>query len=434
MKDLQKRPVYIIDGARTPFIKMHGKPNAWSAADLGVAAGAPLLARQPFQANAIEEVVVGCVGPASDEANIARIIALRLGCGNFVPAWTVQRNCASGLQALESAALDIASGKYDLVLAGGTEAMSRAPLLFRDDMTLWLSDLQLAKGIKNKLLKALQFKPRYLSPVFALLNALTDPIVNLSMGQTAENLVAKFGITRDEQDAYAMQSHQRAVFANQNGYMNEIVPLFDWQGKVFTMDNGIRADSSMQKLSSLKPVFDRNLGSVTAGNSSQISDGAAFLLLASEESVKKHKLPVMGKIIDTAWAALDPAYMGMGPVHAIHKLLNANQLSMEEIDFWEINEAFSAQVLANIKCLQDEGYLKENLNASEPKGNISNDKLNVDGGSIAIGHPVGASGARLVLHLLHILKRNNARRGVASLCIGGGQGGAMLIESVSEVL
>lgn len=406
--------VYVVDGLRTPFIKASVKPNPLSAADLAVAAAGPLLARQPFNPDVIDEVIAGCVAPAADEVNIARIIALRAGCGIHVPAFTVQRNCASGLQALDSGVLNIRSGKSELVLAGGTECMSRAPLLYPHEMTAFLAGLRASKGLLNQLKALLQFRPSFLKPILSLVKGLSDPIVNLSMGQTAENLVYEFGLTREALDAFSVQSHDRASSAQKNGYFEEITPLFDWQGGVIESDNGVREGSTVEKLASLKPVFDKPFGSVTAGNSSQVTDGAAFLILASEAAVKKYHLPVLGKIIDCAWAALDPAVMGLGPVYAIQKLLEEQALSFDDIDYWEMNEAFAAQMLACLASLKS----------------IPPERLNVDGGAIAIGHPVGATGARLILHLLHVLKRNKAKRGVASLCIGGGQGGAMLIERV----
>lgn len=415
----KKRAVYIVDGLRTPFIKAGAKPNPFSAADLAVAAAGPLLARQPFQPDAIDEVIVGCVGPAVDEANIARIIALRLGCGDLVPAWTVQRNCASGLQALDSAAARILTGDCDLVLAGGTECMSRAPLLYQNALLEWLADFKMSQNFSAKCRVAAQFRPHFLKPVISLLKGLSDSVVNLSMGQTAENLAYQYDISREAADEFSVNSHLRAVHARDKHYLAEMTPLFDWKGHVMNADNGIRDHSSVDKLALLKPVFDKGFGRVTAGNSSQITDGAAFLLLASEAAVKEYDLPVLGKIIETAWVALDPAVMGLGPVYAIQKLLAAQHLSTKDIQYWEINEAFAAQVLA---CLKELG-----------EGSIPMDRLNIDGGAIAMGHPVGASGARLVLHLLHVLKRNHANRGVASLCIGGGQGGAMLVEQISEV-
>jgi acetyl-CoA C-acetyltransferase len=424
------RPVYIIDGSRTPFIKALLKPNAWSAADLGVAAAAPLLLRQPFKPQDIDEVIVGCVGPGPDEANIARIIALRLGCGHGVKAWTVQRNCASGLQAIDTAANNIAIGRHHLILAGGTECMSRASLLFQPEMVEWLAEMQSAKGILEKIALFGRFRPHFLKPVIGLLKGLTDPIVNMTMGQTAEKLVDKFNISRLAMDTYAMRSHHLAIQAHEKGYFNEITPLFDWLGNVIDFDSGVRSDSSLEKLAKLKPVFDKPFGQVTAGNSSQITDGAAFVLLASEEAVRQHNLPVLGKIIHTSWAALDPSLMGLGPVHAIAALLSKAQLKMEDIDYWEINEAFAAQVIACQEAMQDGSYCRDELGLDRPLGTIDLNRLNVDGGAIATGHPVGASGARLVLHLLEVLKRNKANKGIASLCIGGGQGGAMLLERV----
>lgn len=423
--------VYIVDGQRTPFIKALGKPNPLSASDLAVAAAGPLLARQPFKPEAIDEVITGCVGPSADEVNIARLIALRLGCGDQVMGWTVQRNCASGLQALDCAARDIASGRHDLVLAGGTESMSRAPLLFSEAMVAWLANLRMSKTFGKKLKTMLEFRPQFLVPIIGLLKGLTDPFVNLTMGQTAEKLAFQFDISREDMDRFAVLSHERAQLAQEKGYLNEVTPLYDWRGGVIEQDNGVRKDSSVERLAKLKPVFDKPFGNVTAGNSSQVTDGAAFLLLASESAIKEYHLPVLGKIVDTAWAALDPSVMGLGPVHAIASLLSTHHLSLQDIDYWEINEAFAAQVLACLKAMESQEYCHR-LGLMNALGTLDINRLNVDGGSIALGHPVGASGARLVLHLLQVLKRTKTNRGIASLCIGGGQGGAMLVERVGE--
>ncbi len=423
-----KNTVYIVDGLRTPFIKVQGGPNPLSASDLAVTAARVLLARQSFKPEVIEEVIVGCASPAPDEMNIARLIALRLGCGDKCLGWTVQRNCASGLQAIDCASQDIASGRHDIVLAGGTECMSRAPLIFNDAMVEWLANFKMSRTFFKKIKALMQFRPQFIIPVIGLLKGLTDPYVNLSMGQTAENLGYQFNISREEMDALALSSHERALFAQEQGYFNEITPLCDWQGGIVEFDNGVRLDSSLEKLAKLKPAFDKPFGNVTAGNSSPVTDGAAFLILASEAAVKRYNLTVLGKIVETTWAALDPAVMGLGPVHAITKLLSAQQLSIQDIDYWEINEAFAVQVLACLKAMNDQDYCQTRLGLSHALGTIDIKRLNVDGGAIAVGHPVGASGARLVLHLLQVLKRHNAKRGIASLCIGGGQGGAMLLE------
>jgi acetyl-CoA C-acetyltransferase len=427
------KDVYVVDGCRTPFLKAHGRPGPFTGSDLAFAAGRALLARQPFKPADLDEVIIGCVIPTPNEANISRVVALRLGCGWCMPAWTVQRNCASGMQALDSAALNIATGRSQLVLAGGTEAMSHAPLQFNHDMVNWLADLRSAKKLKRKLKTISRFRPSFLKPVIALLCGLTDPIVGLNMGETAEVLAHHFEISREDMDAYSVESHRRLADAQDRGFLGEIEAIYDIKGNYYDHDEGLHRSTSTRILGGLKPVFDRGVGKVTAGNSSQITDGACLLILAGKEAVEEYDLPVMGRIVDSSWAALDPSEMGLGPVHAVPPLLKANRLKPEDIEYWEINEAFAAQVLSCLRAWEDKDYCRNILGLGSAFGSIDRDRLNVDGGAVSLGHPVGASGARIVLHLLHILKRNNAKRGVATLCIGGGQGGAMLIERDEEV-
>jgi acetyl-CoA C-acetyltransferase len=415
-----KREVYIVDGARTPFLKAKGKPGTLSASDLAVNVGRELLARQPFSPEDIDEVVVGCMIPSPDEANIARVIALRLGCGKTVPAFTVQRNCASGMQALDSAVKDIQDGRCNLVLAGGTEAMSRAPVLFNQKMVNWLAGLWSAKTFGQKFQQWFRFRPSNLAPEISLLSGLRDPLYNLSMGQTAENIAYHFNITRE-------------ALAQDENYFTDVFTAYDYNGDFYSVDDGVRRDTSMEKLASLKPIFDKKFGNVTAGNSSQVTDGAAMLLLANKETVKKYKLPVLARIVDTEWAGVDPTEMGLGPVYSTAALMKRNHLKKDDIDYWELNEAFAAQVLGCLAAWESDDYCRKNLGLDEAFGHIDSARLNVDGGAIALGHPVGASGARIVLRLTEILKRKEAKRGVATICIGGGQGGAMLIENVSEV-
>jgi len=272
----------------------------------------------------------------------------------------------------------------------------------------------------------------YFKPIIGLLRGLTDPVVGLSMGQTAEIIANRFGIDRDMMDSYAMRSHQRLSNAIDLGWLKEIETVYDTDGNFYQEDDGLRRDSNMEKLAKLKPVFDRPFGNVTAGNSAQVTDGAAWLVLANESVVKQYDLPVLGKIVESEWAGLDPSQMGLGPVHAMTPILKRNKLKLEDVDYWEINEAFAAQVLANIEAWKDGAYCRDELHLRSALGELDQDKVNVDGGGVSIGHPVGASGARIVLHLLHVLERNNAQRGIASLCIGGGQGGAMLVERATE--
>ena len=422
------RPVFVVDGSRTPFLRARGKPGPFHASDLAFQAGRTLLYRQPFTPRDLDQVILGCVMPGPHEVNIARVVALRLGCEKSVPAWTVQRNCASGLQAIDSAAQDIASGRSQLVLAGGTESMSHAPLLFGNAMVAWLGAFNAARTATDKAKTLAAFRPAFLKPVIGLLCGLTDPIVSLNMGQTAEILAHRFAISREQMDAYALRSHQRLDQAQQNGHLEEIEVIYDHQGKFYAADDGLRADSSMDKLAGLKPVFDKPFGKVTAGNSAQITDGAAWLLLASEQAVSKYELPVLGRIVDSQWAGLDPSQMGLGPVHAMAPILKRHHFDSGDIDNWEINEAFATQVQACLNAWQDDTYCQQELGLDGAFSAIDEQRLNVDGGGVALGHPVGASGARIVLHALKTLQRSAQKRAIASLCIGGGQGGAMLIE------
>ncbi len=420
--------VYVIDGARTPFLKAKGKPGPFSGADLAVGCGRPLLARQKFAPTAFDEVIVGAAMPSADEANIGRVVALRLGCGDKVPAWTVMRNCASGMQALDSACMNILAGRANLVLAGGTDAMSHAPLLFGPAMVNWLSDWYAAKSFGQRAGVAVKFRPAYLAPVIAILKGLTDPIVKLSMGQTAEIVAKRFGIARLMMDAFAAESHTKVLAARVAGHYGEIEALIDGKGNVYAEDDGVRTDSTPERLAKLRPVFDKIYGSVTAGNSSQVTDGAAMLILASEAAVIKHDLKPLGAIVDSQWSALDPSEMGLGPVHAITPMLQRHGLGLNDLDALEINEAFAAQALGCLAAWESGAYCREKLGLDKAFGKMDRAKFNIDGGAIAIGHPIGASGARVVLHALKILERTGGKRAAASLCIGGGQGGAMLLE------
>jgi acetyl-CoA C-acetyltransferase len=429
------KPIYVIDGARTPFLKSQNRPGPFAASDLATQAGRALLIRQPFRPDALDEVILGCAAPSVDEVNIGRVAALRMGTGQKVPGWTVMRNCASGMQAVDSGISNILAGRSQLVLAGGVDALSRAPLLYAEKMVHWFSDMAAARsaGQRAALFARLPLKS-LLAPVVGIMKGLTDPMVGLLMGQTAENLAHRFGITREQQDAFALKSHQRVMKAQDEGRLapggGELEALYDRDGNAYTLDDGVRRNASMENLKKLRPFFDRKYGSVTPGNSSQITDGAAWLLLACEQAVERHRLQPIGRIVDSQWAGLDPAQMGLGPVHAATPILKRHGLGLNDLDYWEINEAFAAQVLGCLAAWQDEKFCKEELGLDGALGSVDQDRLNVEGGAIALGHPVGASGTRIVLHLLKVLKRNHAKRGIATICIGGGLGGAMLVETV----
>ena len=429
------KPIYVIDGARTPFLKAKNHPGVFSAGDLATQAGRLLLARQKFAPTELDEVIVGCAAPSVDEVNIGRVVALRMGCGVKVPGWTVMRNCASGMQALDSGINNILAGRSNLVLAGGVDALSRAPLLYSEKMVLWFSNLAFSRSTSEKLSAFAKLPLKsLLTPVITIMKGLTDPMVGLLMGQTAENLAYRFGISRAQMDAFSVRSHQRVTRAQDAGHLaaggGELEALYDKDGNAFTLDDGVRRDSSMENLAKLKPFFDRKYGNVTPGNSSQITDGGAWLILASEEAVKRHDLNPIGRILDSEWAGLDPAQMGLGPVHAATPILRRHGLKLDGVDYWEINEAFAAQVLGCLAAWRDEKYCREELGLDGAMGAMDEEKLNVDGGAVALGHAVGASGARIVLHLIRQLKRKNAKRGMASICIGGGLGGAMLVEAL----
>lgn len=424
-------PIYIVDGARTPFLKSRNRPGPFAASDLATAAGRGLLLRQRFEAMDIDEVILGCAAPSVDEVNIARVAALRMGCGKKVPAWTVMRNCASGMQAIDSAINNIRAGRSDLVLAGGVDALSRVPLLYSDEMVLWLSNWYAAKTMSAKAALAVRFRPSYLAPVVGLMKGLTDPVEGLLMGQTAENVAYKFGITRAEMDAYAARSHARVLAAQRAGhFVREIIPVFDASGELYAADDGVREDSTPENLAKLKPFFDRKYGNVTAGNSSQVTDGGVWMIIASQRAVERHGLTPRGRIVDSEWAGVDPALMGLGPVHAVTPVLLRHGLGLNDLDAWEINEAFSAQVLGCLRAWESDDYCRTELGLPGALGRLDEERLNKDGGAIAIGHPVGASGTRVVLHLLEVLEREGGRRGMAAICIGGGLGGAMLVERV----
>src|SRR4029077_8227728 len=412
---VERRPVYIVDGSRTPFIKARGKPGPFTPVDLAVQCGRPLLARQPFGPDAFDQVILGCVNVIADEMNPARVAALRLGMGEAMVAFTVQINCGSGMQSIDTAYRYIREGVSDLILAGGSEALSYAPLVWPQQGVRWFAGLATAKGILAKLAAIAKARPAYFKPIIGLERGLTDPITELNMGQTAEVVGHLFGITREQSDAYAVESHKRLASAQEKGFLKgEGETAFARDGKFYDHDDGVRPDSTPEKLAGLKPGFERPWGLVTAGNSSQITDGASCVILASEEAVKKHGLNPKAVIVDSHWAALDPSIMGLGPVLSATELLKRHNLLLGDIETWELNEAFATQVLGCLAAWNDEKFCREILGLDGAAGQIDQSKMNVDGGAISLGHPVGCSGNRIVLHLVNAMKRLGTRRGIAT--------------------
>jgi acetyl-CoA C-acetyltransferase len=427
----QSQRVFLVDGARTPFLKARGIPGPFTPVDLAVQCGRPLLARQPFARTAFDLVILGCVNVMADEMNPARVAALRLGLGERMVAFTMQINCGSGMQSIDTAYRYIRSGSHDMILAGGAEALSHTPLILRQSATEWLGRFNAARSPVDKVRAMAGIKPGFFKPVIGLERGLTDPITELGMGQTAEILAHRFGIDRRAADTYAMESHHRLDAAQRDGTLKgEVLPAFGPDGTVYDHDDGVRPDSDLEGLAKPKPVFEKPYGKVTAGNSSQITDGASWVIVASEKAVNAHGLEPLAEITDSEWAGLDPAVMGLGPVMAATPIAQRHGFGVNDIDLWELNEAFAAQVLACLAAWNDPAFCREVLGYDAAFGQIERDRLNVDGGAIALGHPVGTSGNRIVLHLVNAMKKRGAKRGIATECIGGGLGGAMLLEAV----
>jgi len=425
----EKEPerIAIVGGIRTPFCKSGGVLKDLEADDLGAFAVKELLALFPVELEAIDNFIFGNVIQPPKLANIARIVAVKAGVPIATPAYTVNRNCASGLEAITSAYDSIRLNKSSIVIAGGTESMSNFPVLVNKKYKEFLIALSKAKDFKQKFSILLSFRPSFFAPEMP---EIADPLCGLSMGQTAENLSKDFYITRKEQDEYAFLSQQRAAKAIQDGLFAQEtipVPIPPKNEKMQVADEGPRA-TTLEGLSKLKPAFEKYAGTVTAGNSSQTTDGAAALMLMRESEAKRRGFTPLGYIRDYAYAGLSPDRMGLGPAFATAKLLKQTGLKLADFDLIEINEAFAAQVIAVKRAFESKAYSEKHLGFSEPVGTLDLEKVNVNGGAIALGHPLGASGARLVLTLLKELNRRKKNLGLATLCIGGGQGGALAVE------
>jgi acetyl-CoA acetyltransferase family protein len=416
----------IVDGIRTPFCKMGTELALLGADELGRIAVSALITRTGIDPALIDEVIFGCVAQPADAMNIARVIALRAGIPKSVPAFTVHRNCASGFEAVTQAQEKLRAGRGSIFVVGGTESMSNIPLLFNSPAMKKFGKLARARTFLERFKALAVFRPSDFKPRIGLQLGLTDPVCGLNMGETAEVLAREFEITRGAQDEFSLQSHRRAAAARDK-LAGEICPVF-LNDDAVTKDNGIRENQSQEALAKLKPQFDRKNGTVTAGNASQITDGAVALLVMGEQRAKELGLAPLGILVGYAYAGCDPARMGLGPVFAIARAGEQTTLTLADADLIEINEAFAAQVLAVIQCAASEEFARKHLHREKPLGEISPDKLNVNGGAIALGHPVGATGARLVLTALKELKRRKAKRALVSLCVGGGQGAALWLE------
>ena len=418
----------IIEGVRTPFSKMGTDLARLGPEELGRIAVNALLTKTGLNPALIDEVIFGCVGQPADAANVARVIALRAGIPEHVPAFTVHRNCASGCEAVTQAYEKMLAGRGEIFVVGGTESMSQVPLLYTHQAAAKFAKLARAKSIGQRLGAMLSFRPADFKPRIGLQLGLTDPVCGLNMGETAEILAREYGVTRDKQDAFALESHARAVAAREK-LEEEICPIYPPSTKaVVSGDNGPRKEQTIAALTKLKPVFDRKNGTVTAGNSSQITDGAVALLVMSEMKAAELGMTPIGAMTGYAYAGCDPQRMGLGPVYAIAEAERRTGITLDHADLVEINEAFAAQVIACLACLKSDEFAQKYLKRDHHVGKIPKDVLNVNGGAIALGHPVGATGARLILSSLKELNRRQGKRALISLCVGGGQGAAIWLE------
>jgi acetyl-CoA acyltransferase len=424
------RDVVLIDGYRTPFAKAGTSLARVPARELGRVAVSETLARHGVDPRDVDDVIIGNVAGPSDSQNIARVIALLAGIPKQVPAVTVHRNCASGMESIAQAYERIAAGQADLIVAGGTESMSTIPLYVSDGMTRVFERAMRAKSPLQKMAAFASARPKDFAPRVALVEGLMDPISGLNMGETAEVLAREFGISREAQDDFALLSHRRAVAAQEAGRLGEeIVPVFAPPYKeVVAEDVGPRKTQSLEALAKLKPYFDRRYGTVTPGNACPITDGAAAIVVASAEKARSLGLLPAGRIRGYAFVGLDPERMGLGPAHATPAALQRAGVRFSDLGLIEMNEAFAAQVIANEIAMGSAAYAREKLGLDAPVGDVDRSILNVNGGAIALGHPVGVSGTRLVLTLLREMRRRDVPLGLATLCVGGGQGAAFVLE------
>ena len=424
------KEVVIIDGFRTPYAKAGTVFKDVHPVDLGAAISREVLARTGVGPNQIDEVIVGNAGMPADAANIARVIALRAGIPQGTPAYSVQRNCASGMQAVASAYTQILAGMSEVVLAGGVESMSSFDYYISRKLRNAITTVQRSRTLAARIRAILSLRPRDFVPVVGLVQGLTDPVSGLIMGETAEVLVRDFGISRREQDELALTSHQRWTAANGLGkFRNEVVPFYvPPRFEAVEEDVGPRKNQTLEALAKLSPYFDKRSGTVTAGNSSPITDGAAAAVIMSAERARALGLRPLGMIKAVAFAGFDPSRMGISPLYATHKVLKIAGMMMKDIELIELNEAFAAQIIAVERAAVSKEYFARNLPGEEPIGEFRRDIMNVNGGAIAVGHPVGSSGLRIVITLLKEMERRGLSTGLATLCIGGGQGGAMIVE------
>ena len=421
--------VAVIKGVRTPFAKSGTHYARLSALDLGKIVVSELLSRSGIDPRSIQELIFGNVIPSVKAPNIAREIVLGTGLPRKIPAYSVSKACASANQAITSGADTIFRGYADVVIAGGAESLSDVPILFSKNFSEALVTASKQKSIGGKLGSFSRIRPKDLAPDAP---AIAESSTGLTMGESAEKMAKENGISREAQDKFALQSHHRAAAATASGrFKDEVMtvivpPSFD---NIVEADNLIRGDTTLDALAKLKPVFDRKYGTITAGSSSPLTDGAAAVLLMSEEKAKAEGLKPIGFIKSYAFAATDPFdQLLQGPVFALPTALDRAKLTLADINVIEMHEAFAAQVLSNIQWIGSKKIAQEKLGRAEPIGEIDPEKINLTGGSIALGHPFGATGARIVTSVCNELQATGQQYGLVTVCAAGGMGVAMVLE------
>jgi acetyl-CoA C-acetyltransferase/acetyl-CoA acyltransferase len=427
--------VVLAAGLRLPQAKAGGAYRSEDAGHLGAAVTRELLARAGVDAAEIDELIAGCVGPPHDQANVGRVISLRAGLPQSTPARTVSRNCASGIEAVTSACTMIEAGRGDTFLCVGVEVMSQYPLLYGHEMTDLFGAIMRAKSLTQRAAAIARFRPSFLKPRIALMEGLTDPTCGLIMGRTAELLAREFDVTRREADEYACESHRRATAARDSGRLaREMAPHLPLRAKpdspAVQHDDGIRDGQTVEGLAKLPPYFEKPDGVVTVGNSCGITDGTSALLVTTPERANELGLAPLAAIKSWAVVGLDPSRMGLGPVFASALALERAGCELSDMGVIELNEAFATQVLACQRAAASATFAREKLGRSEPLGTIDSARLNKNGGAIALGHPVGATGTRLLLTAAHELAVSDSELALATLCIGGGQGSAVVLERI----
>lgn len=427
---MQLNPVAVVGAVRTPFVKSFGVFETETALSLSLRVATEVIGRSGVNPSQIDEVIWGAVIPQVKNPNVARDLVLFSGLPRGIPGYTLNRACASSMQSIQNGMDAIRLGRAQFVLAGGVEVLSDVPIIYSDEARRFLMKLSRTKTLGQKISLFKTFNPKAFVPVPP---ALSEPFTGLSMGESAEVMAVKNNVSRERQDEFAYNSHQRASKAIEAGLLkDEVIPVWIGNKKNICVDtdNIVRADTTADALSALRPVFDRKHGTLTAGNSSSLTDGASAVILADAQVAASQNLNILGYVIDSVAVGVDPKdQLLIGPAYAIPKLLQKHNLTIDDVGVFEIHEAFAAQVLSCLDSMASDIFCREKLGMAQAFGKIPQEKINIDGGALAFGHPFGATGGRLIGHALRLAKRKNAKYAVVAICAAGGMAQAMLLQT-----